>query len=574
MDNIGALIVPAVIALVAISIVAKGVRVVQQAQTMIIERLGRYHRTLSSGVNLIIPIIDKPRAIDWHQVIVTPAGDSFARHFRTEKIDLRETVYVFPRQNVITKDNVVVEIDALIYSQITDPVRATYEIANLPDAIEKLTQTTLRNVIGEMELDHVLSSRDTINAKLREILDEATHKWGSKVSRVELKDINPPRDIRDAMEKQMRAERDRRAAILTAEAEKQSRTLQSEGIRQSEINKAEGDKQARILAAEGEANARLKVAEAEAQAIERITAAIKGTGGDPARYLIAIRYIEALKDMVTGQNNKVIYMPYEATGGLSSLGADLARVPRDPAAPDAVAAQGERLSAGLMTAALAARGVPAREVDARRCIVTDTRPGKAEPLLPETDLATRAALEPLLAAGEVPVLGGYIGATPEGVTTTLGRGGSDYSASLIGAALGASEIQIWTDVSGVLTADPTVAPTARTIPKRSFAYASALAYFGARVLHPKTILPAIRHGIPVRIRNSRAPEDEGTRVAAESEVVPHTVKAIAHKTGVSIVSVTSTRMLGAYGFLRALFEVFERHRTVVDLVATSEVSVS
>src|SRR5881397_3211405 len=287
MDNISALIVPAAIALVAISIVAKGVRVVQQAQTMIIERLGKYHRTLSSGVNLIIPIIDKPRAIDWHQVIVTPTGDSFARHFRTEKIDLRETVYVFPRQNVITKDNVVVEIDALIYSQITDPVRATYEIANLPDAIEKLTQTTLRNVIGEMELDHVLSSRDTINAKLREILDEATHKWGAKVSRVELKDINPPRDIRDAMEKQMRAERDRRATILAAEAE---------------------------------ANARLKVAEAEAQAIERITTAIQGTGGDPARYLIAIRYIEALKEMVTGQNNKVIYMPFEATGVLSSLG--------------------------------------------------------------------------------------------------------------------------------------------------------------------------------------------------------------------------------------------------------------
>ena len=314
------LILLGAIALFVVVTVAKGIRIVQQAQTMVIERLGKYHRTLASGMNLIVPWLDRPRAIDWHMVVVTPAGDSFARHFRTEKIDLRETVYVFPRQNVITKDNVVVEIDALIYSQITDPVRATYEIANLPDAIEKLTQTTLRNVIGEMELDHVLSSRDTINAKLREILDEATHKWGSKVSRVELKDINPPRDIRDAMEKQMRAERDRRAAILTAEAEKQSRTLQSEGIRQSAINKAEGDKQARILAAEGEANARLKVAEAEAQAIERITAAIKGTGGDPARYLIAIRYIEALKDMVTGQNNKVIYMPYEATGVLSSLG--------------------------------------------------------------------------------------------------------------------------------------------------------------------------------------------------------------------------------------------------------------
>jgi regulator of protease activity HflC (stomatin/prohibitin superfamily) len=227
---------------------------------------------------------------------------------------------VFPRQNVITKDNVVVEIDALIYSQITDPVRATYEIANLPDAIEKLTQTTLRNVIGEMELDHVLSSRDTINAKLREILDEATHKWGAKVSRVELKDINPPRDIRDAMEKQMRAERDRRAAILTAEAEKQSRILQAEGIRQAEITKAEGGKQARILAADAEAASRLKVAEAEAQAIERITAAIKGTGGDPARYLIAIRYLETLKEMVSGANNKVVYLPYEATGVLASLG--------------------------------------------------------------------------------------------------------------------------------------------------------------------------------------------------------------------------------------------------------------
>src|SRR5690349_4743073 len=308
-------------AVVVVVYVSKAIRIVQQAQTMIIERLGKFHKTLNSGLNFINPLLDKPRAIDWHQVIVTPAGDSFARHFRTDKIDLRETVYVFPHQNVITKDNVVVEIDALIYSQITDPVRATYEIANLPDAIEKLTQTTLRNVIGEMELDHVLSSRDTINTKLREILDEATHKWGAKVSRVELKDINPPRDIRDAMEKQMRAERDRRAAILTAEAEKQARTLQSEGIRHPETSRAEDQKQAKLLAAGPEASARVKVAEAEAQAIERITAAIQGTGGDPARYLIAIRYIEALKEMVTSpQSNKVIYLPYEATGVLSSLG--------------------------------------------------------------------------------------------------------------------------------------------------------------------------------------------------------------------------------------------------------------
>src|ERR1051326_5972750 len=320
MDNIGALIVPAALVLFAISIVARGIRIVQQAQTMIIERLGKYHRTLSSGVNLIIPIIDRPRAIDWHQAIVTPAGASFARHFRTDKIDLREAVYVVPRQNVITKDNVVVEIHALIYSQITDPVRATYEIANLPDAIEKLTQTTLRNVIGEMELDHILSPRDTINAKLRAILDEATHKWGSKVSRVELKDINPPRDIRAAMEKPRRRERQRPPTIIPADPGRQSRILSAEGIRQSEINTAEGDKQAKILHAEAEAAARLKVAEAEAQAIERITTAIKATGGDPAQYLIAIRYIETLKEMVSGQNNKVVYMPYEATGVLGSLG--------------------------------------------------------------------------------------------------------------------------------------------------------------------------------------------------------------------------------------------------------------
>lgn len=314
------LIVGGVIALLAIVIVRRTIVVVRQAQTMVIERLGKYSRSLSSGINLVVPFFDQPRALDWHSVISLPSGETITRRYRSTTIDLRETVYVFPRQNVITKDNVVVEIDALIYFQVTDPVRAAYEIANLPDAIEKLTQTTLRNVVGELDLDQVLSSREHINTKLREILDDATHKWGAKVARVELKDVNPPRDIRDAMEKQMRAERDRRAAILTAEAGKQSAILEAEGIRQSEINKAEGSKQARILAADAEAAARLKVAEAEAQAIERITQAIKGTGGDPARYLIAIRYLETLKEMASGQNNKVVYLPYEATGVLASLG--------------------------------------------------------------------------------------------------------------------------------------------------------------------------------------------------------------------------------------------------------------
>src|SRR2546422_1843879 len=313
------LIVVAAIAIFAIVIVSKGIRIVRQAQTMIVERLGRYHKTLHSGVNLILPILDRPREIDWRYSQQIAGGDVLVRRTRTERIDLREAVYDFPRQSVITKDNVVTEINALIYYQVTDPVRAVYEIANLPDAIEKLTQTTLRNVIGEMDLDQTLGSRDLINSKLRAILDEATNKWGVKVNRVELQDISPPRDIKDAMEKQMRAERDRRATILTAEADKQSKILEAEGTKQAAINKAEGDKQARILGAEAEASARLTVAEAEAEAITRISKAI-GSDGDPAKYLIAVRYIEALKGMVTGENNKVVYLPYEATGVLSSLG--------------------------------------------------------------------------------------------------------------------------------------------------------------------------------------------------------------------------------------------------------------
>ncbi len=316
---------PSFIVLVAIAVfvlvvVSKGIRIVQQAQVMVVERLGRYHTTLQSGVNFILPILDKPREIDWRFSIALPSGDVAVRRYKTNRIDLREAVYDFPRQSVITKDNVVTEINALIYYQVTDPVRALYEIANLPDAIEKLTQTTLRNVIGEMDLDETLASRDTINTKLRTILDEATNKWGVKVNRVELQDISPPRDIKDAMEKQMRAERDRRASILGAEAEKRSRILEAEGIREAEISKAEGAKQARILAAEAEAQARLKVAEAEAEAITKLTTAIGRTGGDPAKYLIAIRYIESLKEMVSGQNNKVVYLPYEATAVLSSLG--------------------------------------------------------------------------------------------------------------------------------------------------------------------------------------------------------------------------------------------------------------
>jgi aspartate kinase len=192
----------------------------------------------------------------------------------------------------------------------------------------------------------------------------------------------------------------------------------------------------------------------------------------------------------------------------------------------------------------------------------------------ETFSHSQQELRPFLETGVIPVLGGFIGATISGSTTTLGRGGSDYTAAIIGAALSASEIQIWSDVTGVLTADPRVVPEAQTIERLSYSEAAELAYFGAKVLHPKTIQPAIESSIPVRICNSRAPEERGTLVGPETETSPHTVKAIAHKSGVTTVQITSARMLGAYGFLRALFEVFEKHRTVVDVVTTSEVSVS
>jgi regulator of protease activity HflC (stomatin/prohibitin superfamily) len=316
----GTAIVLGTIALLVIIFAAAGLKIVQQSETMIIERLGKYNRTLHSGINIIWPIIDRPREIIWRYILEDAQGRKAVRFRNKVKIDLRETVYDFPKQNVITKDNVNVEINALLYFQIMDPVRAIYEIENLPDAIEKLTQTTLRNVIGELELDESLSSRDTINAKLRSILDEATNKWGVKVNRVELQDINPPHDIKIAMEKQMRAERDRRAAVLEAEGLKKAKILEAEGTKESDINKAEGEKQSEILRAEGVALAKIKIAEAEARAISLITKALDGREQDPTKYLIAIKYIDTLSEMVSGSDNKTIYMPYEATGVISSLG--------------------------------------------------------------------------------------------------------------------------------------------------------------------------------------------------------------------------------------------------------------
>jgi len=316
----GITIILVVIALFVIVFAIMGFKIVQQSETMVIERLGKYSRTLQAGINVIWPVIDRPREIMWRYLKEGIDGRNIILKTSTSKIDLRETVYDFPKQNVITKDNVVTEINAIIYFQVTDPVKAVYEISNLPDAIEKLTQTTLRNVIGEMELDQTLTSRDTINGKLRAVLDEATHKWGVKVNRVELQDINPPEHIREAMEKQMQAERSKRASILEAEGSKASQVLTSEGLKSAEINRAEGDKQAMILRAEGEAQARIRTAQGEAEAIQKIIQAIGSTKSDPVNYLLAVRYIDTLGEMVSGKDNKVIYMPFEATGILSSIG--------------------------------------------------------------------------------------------------------------------------------------------------------------------------------------------------------------------------------------------------------------
>ncbi|HUE95201.1 MAG TPA: lysine-sensitive aspartokinase 3 [Longimicrobiaceae bacterium] len=241
---------------------------------------------------------------------------------------------------------------------------------------------------------------------------------------------------------------------------------------------------------------------------------------------------------------------------------------------DEIVSYGERLSAQLSAAVLRAAGVPGVHADARRCIRTNEEHTAAVPIPEPTRGHTRAELGPILADGGVAVLGGFIASAESGATTTLGRGGSDYSAAIIGAALDASEIQIWTDVTGFLTADPRVVPNAQPLARLSYHEAAELAFFGAKVLHPKTIQPAVETRIPVRICNSRLPHLPGTLITEDAEPARPGVKAIAHKSGISLVQVTSTRMLGAYGFLRALFEVFDRHRTGVDVVSTSEVSVS
>ena len=294
----------------AIVLVKKSLVIIPQSETKIIERLGKYYATLRPGINIIIPFIDRAK-----DIVAMRNG----RYVYSNTIDLREQVYDFDKQNVITKDNVQTQINALLYFQIVDPFKAVYEISNLPNAIEKLTQTTLRNIIGELELDQTLTSRDTINTKLRAVLDDATNKWGINVNRVELQDITPPESVLQAMEKQMQAERNKRATILTSEGQKAAAILKSEGEKTAIINKAEADKQMAILNAEGEAQARIRKAEAEAIAIAKITEAV-GQSTNPANYLLAQKYIQMLQVLAEGDKTKTVYLPYEATNLMGSIG--------------------------------------------------------------------------------------------------------------------------------------------------------------------------------------------------------------------------------------------------------------
>jgi regulator of protease activity HflC (stomatin/prohibitin superfamily) len=295
-------IVAIIVVVVVLITIFRTIRIIPQARAGIVERLGRYHRTLEPGLTMIVPFVDRLRPL----------------------IDLREQVVSFPPQPVITEDNLVVNIDSVIYYQVTEPRAATYEIANYIQAIEQLTVTTLRNVIGGLTLEDTLTSRDNVNNQLRTVLDEATGKWGIRVNRVELKSIDPPGTIQEAMEKQMRAERDRRAAILTAE-----------GVKQSQILTAEGEKQSAILRAEGQARSAVLTAEGQAKAIDTVFKAIHEGDADPK--LLAYQYLQMLPQIAQGDANKVWIIPSEFTKALGqlseSLGGGAENGPPRPPAP-------------------------------------------------------------------------------------------------------------------------------------------------------------------------------------------------------------------------------------------------
>jgi len=295
---IGALVI------LVLVLVASSVRVIQQSYVGIVQRLGRYQRTIGPGVHLLVPMLDRVATV----------------------VDMKETVQAFAPQPVITEDNVTIGIDTVVYYQVTDAVKATYEVANVLQAMEQLTITTLRNVVGAMTLEETLTSRDSINSQLRMVLDEATEKWGVRVTRVELKSIDPPRTIQEAMEQQMRADRAKRATVLQAEGDKQSAILRAEGLRQAAILNAEADQQANVLRAEGEKQARALRAEGEAEALKRILTTAAEAGIE-ASAMLGYKYLETLPTVAAGEANKLMLLPAgasDAMGAVAGLGAAFA----------------------------------------------------------------------------------------------------------------------------------------------------------------------------------------------------------------------------------------------------------
>ena len=325
-------------------IIIRSIRIIPQATAGVVERLGRYHKTLEPGLNLLVPFIDRVRPL----------------------IDMREQVVSFPPQPVITEDNLVVSIDTVVYFQVTDARAATYEIRNYLGAVEQLTTTTLRNVVGGLNLEEALTSRDEINGQLRIVLDEATGKWGIRVGRVELKAIDPPLSIQDSMEKQMRAERDRRALILTAEGTKQSAILTAEGARQAEILRAEGDKQAAVLRAQG-----------EAEAIETVFNAIHVGGVDDK--LLAYQYLQTLPKIADSASSKLWIVPSELTEALKGIGGAFAGGGSGSSSPAAPVMRRPRGSSEAAASASAASAAAEEAARAAAGLVSDASPGVVPP---------------------------------------------------------------------------------------------------------------------------------------------------------------------------------------------------
>jgi regulator of protease activity HflC (stomatin/prohibitin superfamily) len=306
-----------IIAAFVLAVLVRSVKIIGQAEVIVVERLGRFNRVARSGLNILVPFIERPRHLDVRYSETDVSGMRRITSSSASRIDLREQVLNFPSQPVITKDNVTIDIDAVLYYRIADPQKATYSVQNLPYALETLTKTTLRQIVGEMELDATLSSREMINRRMREVIEEASIGWGVDVTRVELQAIEPPTDIQQAMELQMRAERERRAAVTTAEAGKRAAILEAEGVKESQVRRAEGEREAAILRAQGQAEARLTTAQAEAEALQKIAASLPD--GQAAMYLLGQKYLESLPAIAQGKGS-TIFLPVEAAGVMGALG--------------------------------------------------------------------------------------------------------------------------------------------------------------------------------------------------------------------------------------------------------------